>query len=262
MKKILGLSTTLLACIMIGIFLVGIPVTAQRGAGGNLAAQNGDTNGDGQLDIADAVFLLLHLFRGGPEPVAIADSPELLSRLANLENQVTALSEENTTIRVAIQDLQSSQSDVPFFIKGKSILNIVFSSPCTVQEAERYEVKSGQANFLGLDHSLLAIRQGTIDSDKISFQTNREADLSFEFDYSVLSSQPQDLTFDLFLDGEILVSLQTRTKGTSKVFAFEIPAGEHFITVNSSGTCFNVGDGNPRAGSAMELSWLLVEYID
>ena len=35
------------------------------------AAQNGDTNGDGQRDVSDAIHLLSWLFLGGQEPVPV-----------------------------------------------------------------------------------------------------------------------------------------------------------------------------------------------
>jgi len=38
---------------------------------------NGDVNADGVLDLSDAVYLLTHIFRSGPEPVAIAQGPVL-----------------------------------------------------------------------------------------------------------------------------------------------------------------------------------------
>jgi len=37
-----------------------------------LATENGDTNGDGDRDISDAVYLLLWLFTGGTEPAALS----------------------------------------------------------------------------------------------------------------------------------------------------------------------------------------------
>ena len=39
---------------------------------------NGDVNGDGGLDIADAIYLLSHLFADGPEPVPIECPPSSL----------------------------------------------------------------------------------------------------------------------------------------------------------------------------------------
>ena len=53
--------------------------------------QNGDVNGDQVLDMSDAVYLLIHLFNGGPDPVALADSPEVLDRMDALERAVTGL---------------------------------------------------------------------------------------------------------------------------------------------------------------------------
>ena len=41
-------------------------------AGGQQAQENGDTNGDGNRDISDAIYYLSWLFQGGPEPVALA----------------------------------------------------------------------------------------------------------------------------------------------------------------------------------------------
>ena len=50
------------------------------------ADQNGDVNGDARLDMSDAIYLLLHIFRNGPQPVALADSPEVLDRVSALES--------------------------------------------------------------------------------------------------------------------------------------------------------------------------------
>jgi hypothetical protein len=48
--------------------------SAAGGAGVPAAAGNGDVNGDGGLDIADAVYLLNFLFSGGPAPAEICDA--------------------------------------------------------------------------------------------------------------------------------------------------------------------------------------------
>jgi len=40
------------------------------------ALLNGDVNGDARLDMSDAVYLLIHLFNGGPDPVVCAGSEE------------------------------------------------------------------------------------------------------------------------------------------------------------------------------------------
>ncbi len=49
-----------------------LSIRAQTGNGEPLATENGDVNGDGKRDIADAVGLLTWIFEGGPEPVAFA----------------------------------------------------------------------------------------------------------------------------------------------------------------------------------------------
>lgn len=58
---------------------------------------NGDVNGDGAIDLSDAVYTLLYLFRDGPAPVALADSPSLLARVEALEAR-PALTEEQAQI--------------------------------------------------------------------------------------------------------------------------------------------------------------------
>ena len=41
---------------------------AGRGQGGVTASGNGDVNADNSIDLSDAIYLLSHLFQGGPEP--------------------------------------------------------------------------------------------------------------------------------------------------------------------------------------------------
>jgi len=61
------------AALVVGFLLVfrGWSTTPMMPSG------NGDVNGDGLLDLSDAVYLLTHIFRSGPEPVAIAQGPVL-----------------------------------------------------------------------------------------------------------------------------------------------------------------------------------------
>ena len=56
---------------------------------GQPATQNGDVNGDTFRDIGDAVYILNWLFSDGDAPVALADSPDVLARLAALEAILT-----------------------------------------------------------------------------------------------------------------------------------------------------------------------------
>ena len=58
----------------------------QRGDGGGagpVATINGDVNGSGAIDIADAQYLLNWLFLGGPDPVAIAQEGGGLTAVSN-----------------------------------------------------------------------------------------------------------------------------------------------------------------------------------
>ena len=83
----------ILAGLLVNAVLLGIRCWQEFGSvaiAGNEAPLttrvNGDVNGDQILDMSDPVYLLVHLFNGGPDPVALADSPELLERVARLED--------------------------------------------------------------------------------------------------------------------------------------------------------------------------------
>jgi uncharacterized protein DUF1566 len=56
-------------------FLIGsssfVSAGGGGGKGGGVPAGNGDVNGDGSLDISDAVYIINNQFLGGPAPVAI-----------------------------------------------------------------------------------------------------------------------------------------------------------------------------------------------
>lgn len=58
------------------------------GAPLGMACCNGDANGDRAIDLSDPIYLLYHLFAGGPAPVAVAESscltPEECSSLASM----------------------------------------------------------------------------------------------------------------------------------------------------------------------------------
>lgn len=60
---------------IVGTFNLVLLVTLVGVVGaGPTASGNGDCNGDGSINLADVVYLLAHIFEGGPEPVAIAGS--------------------------------------------------------------------------------------------------------------------------------------------------------------------------------------------
>ena len=109
MKRIIATLALLFAGFFAGALFVGIPV----GAGGQgepvEPPSTGDTNGDQIIDVSDAVYLLRHLFQGGPEPVACADSPGLEARVTELEAALLELAERVTTNTV---DIDSNHSRV------------------------------------------------------------------------------------------------------------------------------------------------------
>jgi hypothetical protein len=72
------------------------------GAAAAVATQNGDINGDGNLDLSDAVSLLRFLFQGGPPPVAIdCGEPEPTAPQVRFLNDLTC-NGGNTTARMEV----------------------------------------------------------------------------------------------------------------------------------------------------------------
>lgn len=88
LAMILAASST--GFLVAAILLTG--ASSQAGVNPPTATSNGDLNGDGGLDVSDAIYLLAYLFRGGSPPVACADTPELLARVDTLEAAVSAMS--------------------------------------------------------------------------------------------------------------------------------------------------------------------------
>ncbi len=96
MKRLLKLSgfVVLVTLINVATLMVMIgPLMSGAGGGcpvgpGPEARCNGDTNGDGGINIADAIYLLSWLFEEGPPPVAIAgggltpEQEEILSHMS------------------------------------------------------------------------------------------------------------------------------------------------------------------------------------
>ena len=70
MKKLLALSLSAFAGSFLAVFLLGLSSAARAGGGDPISppcsARNGDVNGDGSLDLSDAVTILNHLFAGTP----------------------------------------------------------------------------------------------------------------------------------------------------------------------------------------------------
>jgi len=90
MKRYLAIFGFVFIGVIAGLIVRGLPIVLQVNAGGGIpqADRNGDVNGDARLDMSDAVYLLLHIFRDGPQPVAFAqglpdNAEQLLEEIAN-----------------------------------------------------------------------------------------------------------------------------------------------------------------------------------
>lgn len=79
MRVLVSATTSLL--LILGV--PGTPNTAQAAPGYGFAVDNGDTNGDLDRDLSDAIYLLSHLFLGGPEPAPLASCDGLPQPLKN-----------------------------------------------------------------------------------------------------------------------------------------------------------------------------------
>jgi len=83
MKRLIAVLLCVIASLLAVRVWQGIPIA--RGGPPMPVTQNGDVDGSGGININDAFFILKFLFQGGPDPVALADSPELLARVEALE---------------------------------------------------------------------------------------------------------------------------------------------------------------------------------
>jgi hypothetical protein len=116
MKRIVVFALVLNAALL-GV--IAHQLIALAGDDGPLSTrQNGDVNGDESLDIGDAIYLLQYIFRGGPGPVALADSPELLARVDELEDANARDSELLVELQEQIDLLRS---DVVALVAAQAI---------------------------------------------------------------------------------------------------------------------------------------------
>ncbi|HVR74850.1 MAG TPA: hypothetical protein VMT52_10980 [Planctomycetota bacterium] len=103
---LLGVVTLLVWCYCRGMF-----VDAQAGPGQPAADSRfcADSNGDGVLNIADAVTVLDYLFNGTATPYCIAQSQSL----------PFATRDETETLRADLQSLREQLKSVPRYYSGK-----------------------------------------------------------------------------------------------------------------------------------------------
>jgi hypothetical protein len=75
MKRMIAIGLFLNGALLAGVVLKDEVVVHAVGGGAGVPIGNGEVNGDGRIDISDAVYTLSWLFTGGPEPVAIECQP-------------------------------------------------------------------------------------------------------------------------------------------------------------------------------------------
>ena len=107
----------------------------------------GDANGDSFLDITDPVYLLEHLFLGGPPPVAQAGSSDLDARMAALEELLVGVSREqlddgqggsNETLRISGANLQIVNGEGSTgTVNGTGNLIVGYNRPVSGGESNR-----------------------------------------------------------------------------------------------------------------------------
>ena len=57
------------------VLVVGLGAGRVAMAGPTCSNENGDNNADGGIDLSDAVYILAHLFQGGPAPEDFCSTP-------------------------------------------------------------------------------------------------------------------------------------------------------------------------------------------
>jgi hypothetical protein len=75
MKRVIAIGLFVNAALLAGMPLKNVVVV--HAAGGDVPVGNGDVNGDGLIDISDAIYLLTNLFTGGPavKPIECPPAP-------------------------------------------------------------------------------------------------------------------------------------------------------------------------------------------
>ena len=149
---------------------------ALAGDDGPLATrQNGDVNGDQILDMSDAVYLLIHLFNGGPNPVALADSPEVLDRLDILENAVTGLLADDWT--PSLQGVLFHRASLELMdLRGAQLQGVQFDSS-NMRGANLSGANLRDADISGTDMSNTILRNVDLTGANLQNTDLQDADL-------------------------------------------------------------------------------------
>lgn len=234
----LGFTVVLTLCVLFVALFVGTPRRVTGGSGSG-ASTGGDANGDGAVDISDAINILRFLFQEGPPPVACADSPELLTRVSALEN--------------SLAELQASK--LAFFVRG---VTIKMDIPCSCERVPQCWYDGAVELLPAADH---VIRKGTLEKDGIRFSTDRDADLLFDFELDGPGYGAPLLFFDgNSLNGSPLSPSAAPPNTIGKIFIPSVKAGEHVLTATGRALCND--SPTSRAQIDMLLKSLHVQYLD
>jgi hypothetical protein len=246
MRRVARFACVVLVLVLVISHVVTIRIPVRAGAGP--AGENGDANGDGVLDLSDPIYLLRYLFQEGPAPVACADSPDLLARVAQLEAQVMVLGGDQSAIRDELGALDSKldvlTEDVALSAAG---LRASFEVAC---QNENGVYKTGPG-ALSIETPAGFLRDGQIVEGRIAFETNRQADLFVEFE--IRESGGGDTC--LLLDDQWVTCL---SEHRYSVLLGDVPAGSHTLYSLGQLTCGLDGVRNAYA----VFSYFAISYMD
>jgi hypothetical protein len=264
MKRTIAMCGLLLAGFFAGALWIGIPV----GAGGQgepvTEPSTGDTNGDLVIDVSDAVYLLRYLFDGGEPPAACADSPALVARVEQLEENIGASEIRDVELSEAIDQLRGEVPDLSRrFVMAAKGLRATWEAQCS--EADGRVVKRGDGSFSSI-HAMIG---GDLVDGRIEFETDRESDLLIEISYGAASTQPrpegQILLF--FDESDFSVNFPPVAPGTPSIRVQQrimerVPAGTHTINVVGTRTCPPSSRLPATIGWSQGICSIVIHYLD
>ena len=103
-RSVLTVLVILGATFLLIIFTARVPA----GPPANMPRGNGDVNGDGFINISDATYILVYLFRNGMPPIAIASTSEFAEeKLASIDSQLMQTNEKLDAIVSAFGGLSA-----------------------------------------------------------------------------------------------------------------------------------------------------------
>jgi formylglycine-generating enzyme required for sulfatase activity len=143
--------TVLVVGLFLGTWILRGTGEAARGGGGTTPLCN-DSNGDGRVDISDAVYLLSYLFTGGPDPVPcfaqgsiraqdVAFDPQGTGLSAlEVQGALVELSAANAALRARVVALESGAAPVEVPLVPIPAGTFLMGSPQTEKDRQTDEI--------------------------------------------------------------------------------------------------------------------------